>query len=74
VGMTEGGEPTIETIVEGDTVREVLSYVQYEPEKLTDRLRRQVEAAERKERLTPDEGRQLLDFYAIGLDGYTYLE
>jgi arginine decarboxylase len=74
VGMTEGGEPTIETIVEGDTVREVLSYVQYQPEKLTDMLRKQVEAAEKKDRLTPEEGRQLLDFYAIGLDGYTYLE
>jgi arginine decarboxylase len=74
VSMSEGGEPTIDTVVEGDTVREVLSYVQYEPEKLTDRLRKQVEAAQKKDRLTPEEGRQLLDFYAIGLDGYTYLE
>jgi arginine decarboxylase len=74
VGMDENGEPVLETIVEGDTVREVLSYVQFKPEELAERLRWQVEAAQRKQRLSSEEARQLLEFYDTGLDGYTYLE
>ena len=65
-------EPT--EIVPGDTVREVLGYVNFRPEALEDRLRRDIEAALRAERLTVAEGRSLLQAYREGLQGYTYLE
>jgi arginine decarboxylase len=74
VELDADGQTRIKTIVEGDTVQEVLSYVQFQPEKLSELLRKQVEASVAKQRLTASEGEQLLDFYATGLQGYTYLE
>ena len=74
IGFDEDGEWTIEELVPGDTVREVLTYVQYDPERLTEALRLDVEEAVRRKRLTVKEGRQLQRFYQHGLDGYTYLE
>lgn len=74
IGFDQDGDWSIDEVVPGDTVREVLSYVQYEPEKLVDSLRRDIEQAVRRKLLTVREGRQLLRFYQHGLDGYTYLE
>ena len=74
IGFDEDGEWAIEEVVPGDTVREVLSYVQYEPERLERMVRQDVERAVRRKQLTVQEGRQLLHFYQHGLDGYTYLE
>ena len=58
----------------GDTVTEVLNYVQYSAEKLTDRMRKDVEKAVKHSRITATEARQFLRFYETGLEGYTYLE
>ncbi len=72
--LDEEEEWAIDELVPGDTVREVLSYVQFEPDRLLESMRRDVEQAVRRKRLTVAEGRQLLHFYGHGLDGYTYLE
>ncbi|HVJ83669.1 MAG TPA: biosynthetic arginine decarboxylase [Planctomycetia bacterium] len=74
VSLDDDGKPVIDCIVEGDTVREVLSYVQFQPEELAQRLKRQVQAAQDADRVTPEEAKQLMAFYEAGLDGYTYLE
>lgn len=74
VSLEEDGTPNVETVVKGDTVTEVLNYVQYSAEKLTDRVRKDVERAVRQGKLTVAESRQLLRFYESGLEGYTYLE
>jgi len=74
VSLEEDGTPNVETVVKGDTVTEVLNYVQYSAEKLTDRVRKDVERAVRQGRLTVAESRQFLRFYESGLEGYTYLE
>jgi arginine decarboxylase len=63
----------IEHVVEGDTVTEVLRYVQYERDQLLSGLRRAVEDAITAERLTPEEGRLLVANYVRGLEAYTYL-
>ena len=56
-------------------MREVLHYVQYSAEKLTDRMRKDVERAVRHgQDHGAGEPRQFLRFYENGLDGYTYLE
>ena len=68
------GRWRIETLVEGETVREVLSYVQFEPENMRRQLRHDVEAAIEAERLTPREGASLRRFFDESLQGYTYLE
>ena len=58
----------------GDAVREVLSYVQYEPERLRQEIRRECERAVRDNRLSVAESQSLTKAYEGGLAGYTYLE
>jgi arginine decarboxylase len=74
VKIESDGTPSIEEIVRGDTVREVLSYVQFNADALVDRLRKQVETAVREKKLTLEESTQLLRYYETGMSGYTYLE
>ena len=61
-------------MIKGDTVREVLDYVEFDPETLVRKLRQDVELAVRDGRLTYEESGRLLEFYEDGLQGYTYLE
>jgi len=74
VSLDEDGEVMIDDFIKGDTVREVLAYVQYSAEELTGRLRKDVEKAVRTGKISLAESRQMLRFYESGLDGYTYLE
>jgi arginine decarboxylase len=74
VSLDENGEVVLETVVQGDTVREVLNYVQYNLQTLVDQFRRDVELAVREQRLGYEEAGRLLKFYEEGLQGYTYLE
>jgi arginine decarboxylase len=64
----------LEEVVEGDTVREVLSFVQYNPDAIRRTLRKEVEAALAAKRLTLEEAVSMRRFLDEGLDGYTYLE
>ncbi|HVU62428.1 MAG TPA: biosynthetic arginine decarboxylase [Phycisphaerales bacterium] len=70
----EGGNWSIDEVVEGDTVKEVLQYVQFDTEDMCENVRKDVERAIKLNRLTVAEGKSLLMFYEQGLDGYTYLE
>jgi len=69
----DGDDYRVEHVVEGDSVSEVLSYVQYSKEDLVSRVRRAVEAALREKRLTMAESGRLLRRYEEALEGYTYL-
>jgi arginine decarboxylase len=61
-------------VVYGDTVTEVLQYVDYQRDDLIARVRDQAERAIRSKRLTREEAKQLMKIYEEGLSGYTYLE
>jgi arginine decarboxylase len=74
VSLDDAGDVVLETVVQGDTVREVLNYVQYNVQSLLDTFRRDVERAVREQRLGYEEAGKLLKFYEDGLHGYTYLE
>ena len=74
ISIDENGEWEIEEVIEGDTVEEVLRYVQYDVEDLKRAMRLDIEAACKQGRLTVSEGKSLLKFYDDGLEGYTYLE
>lgn len=74
VRLSDDGRPYVETVVKGDSVREVLQYVQFSAEELLTLLRQQVEQALRRDRITVEEAGMLLHFYESGLDSYTYLE
>ena len=73
VSLDEAGAVEIKEIVEGDTVREVLGYVQYEPDELRRKFTKAIEAAVRKSKLTLDEARTRRRFYERGLNESTYL-
>jgi len=68
-----GDDYSVEHVVEGDSVAEVLSYMQYSKDDLTSRVRRSMEAALRDKRLTVAESGRLMKRYEEGLAGYTYL-
>jgi arginine decarboxylase len=69
----DGDDYRVEHVVEGDSVAEVLSYVQYSKDDLMSRVRRAVELALRDKRITPAESGRLMRRYEEGLEGYTYL-
>lgn len=64
----------IEQIIDGETVAEVLDYVQYNPKKMVRSLETWVTASMKSGVITPEEGREFLSNYRSGLYGYTYLE
>jgi len=74
VHLEPDGTPNVDTVIKGDTVSEVLHYVQYSSEILMNRIRKDVERAVRGGTISIQESREFLGFYEHGLDGYTYLE
>ena len=68
----EGGY-TLEHVVEGDRVEDVLEYVQYERKALGEQVRRTTERALREGRMSIEEATRLRGRYAQGLEGSTYL-
>ncbi len=74
VSLDDDGEINLDAVIKGDTVREVLAYVQYSADELIAKLRKDVERAVRSGKISLNESRQMLRFYESGLEGYTYLE
>jgi len=74
VSLDEKGDVILDAVIRGDTVREVLDYVQFNAKALFEQFRRDVEAALREGRIGYEESGRLLRFYEDGLNGYTYLE
>src|SRR5580704_16052407 len=74
VSLDENGEIELNDVVKGDTVREVLHYVQYSADKLINSMRKDVERAVRAGKITLEDARQLVHFYESGMEGYTYME
>ncbi len=58
----------------GDSISDVLSYVEYQPQKLLEQLRKTAEQAVRRERITLAQRQEILESYAASLRGYTYYE
>ncbi|HLG99249.1 MAG TPA: biosynthetic arginine decarboxylase [Bryobacteraceae bacterium] len=74
VSLGDNGDVILDTVIRGDTVREVLDYVQFSAKTLLEEFRRDVEAALREGKIGYEESGRLLRFYEDGLNGYTYLE
>ena len=64
----------IDQIIEGETVADVLDYVQFSHKRLVRNVETWVTASMKAGRITPEEGREFLSNYRSGLYGYTYLE
>jgi arginine decarboxylase len=74
VSLDEDGKVVLDAVIKGDTVREVLDYVEFDAGTLMNRLRGDVERAVRDGRMELEQSGRLLRFYENGLQGYTYLE
>ena len=68
------GKYNIDQIFDGETVEEVLEYVQYNPKKLVRQLEQWVTKSVKLGKISLDEGKEFLSNYRSGLYGYTYLE
>ena len=64
----------IDQAIDGETVADVLDYVQYSPKKLVRNVEGWVTASMKAGKITPEEGRNFISTYRSGLYGYTYLE
>ena len=73
VSVTDKGY-SINQVIDGETVAEVLDYVQYNPKKLVRTLETWVTKSVKEGRISLEEGKEFLANYRSGLYGYTYLE
>ena len=58
----------------GDSIADVLSYVEYQPQQLLEQFRRTAERAVRNGRIEPAQRQHLLESFNASLRGYTYFE
>ena len=64
----------IEKIIDGESVADVLQYVQYNPKKMVRTVETWVTSSVKQGTITVEEGKEFLSNYRSGLYGYTYLE
>ncbi|MCF0189036.1 MAG: arginine decarboxylase, partial [Bacteroidaceae bacterium] len=65
---------TIDQFIDGETIADVLEYVQYDPKNLVRRLEIWVSRAIKAGKITEAEGKEFISNFRAGLYGYTYLE
>ncbi|KAF1074186.1 Biosynthetic arginine decarboxylase [Halodesulfovibrio sp. MK-HDV] len=74
VRMYEDGSYEFVREIEGDTVGELLEYVEYDQRRIMEDLRSMAEQSVREGRITAAERFELLQAFYAGLRGYTYFE
>jgi arginine decarboxylase len=74
VSLDDKGNVVLDAVIKGDTVREVLDYVEFKADDLVQKFRADVESAVRDGLLDYTQAGRFLQFYEEGLQGYTYLE
>ena len=60
--------------LEGDSVADVLSYVEYDPKRMIQRIRQLAENAVRADAITAKDRRRIMEAFENGMRGYTYFE
>lgn len=74
VSLHQDGSYDFSGELEGDTVGDVLSYVEYDPKRLLMKFRKIAETAVKEGRISPFERKKVMQAYEAGLRGYTYFE
>ena len=74
IRVHEDGSLSFVRELEGDSVADVLSYVEYEPKNMTKQFRAVAEQAVRENLISPQERREIMNTYEEGLRGYPYFE
>jgi arginine decarboxylase len=74
ITVNEDGRYTVDHVVQGDSVTEVLSYLDYSRAEMVEKMRKATELSILKGTINHSEARLLIKNYEEGLSGYTYLE
>lgn len=74
IRVSEDGSYTFVREIEGDSVADVLSYVEYNPKSMTRMFRATAENAVREDLISPQERHEIMVMYEEGLRGYPYFE
>ena len=74
VRIDENGSFAFVRELGGDSIADVLSYVEYQPQQLLEQFRRTAERAVRRGQIAPSERQNLLELFSASLRGYTYYE
>jgi arginine decarboxylase len=72
VKVDKNGDIEFSQEIMGDSVADVLSYVEYDPKELIQRMRKLAEKSVLEGRIQPNERKLILESYEAGLRGYTY--
>ncbi len=73
ITVNDDGGYDIQQVIDGETIAEVLSYVQYDSKKLVRTMESWVTSSVKADKITAKEGKEFLAIYRSGLYGYTYL-
>ncbi len=73
IRLTDNGY-SVSDVIKGDTVAEVLTYVQYDAEKMIERVRKQAERTHSEGRMTLEQMRMFMQHYEEAMRSYTYLK
>jgi arginine decarboxylase len=68
----EDGELSFAAEIAGDSISDVLSYVEYDPKDLAVQFRELAERAVKQRKISATERREIMDAYDSALRGYTY--
>ena len=74
VRITKDGQYELTSETQGDTVEDVLSYVEFDVHEIRRKLRKAAEEAVQSDLITPKERKKIMTSFENGLDGYTYYE
>jgi len=74
ISMLDDGNYSIDKLIHGDKVEDVLGFMDYGRPMLVNRFRKALERSARAKRITLKESAEFLKAYERGLEGYTYLE
>ncbi len=74
VRIQEDGSYEFVNEIQGDSVEDVLTYVEYDVKDMRDSFRQSAEAAVREGLITPAERKEIVNSYDAGMRGYTYYE
>ena len=74
IRVAEDGSYEYVREIRGDSVADILSYVEYDPRRILEDLRSTAELAVRQGRITPSERFAVMQAFEDGLRGYTYFE
>ncbi|MGE5479164.1 MAG: biosynthetic arginine decarboxylase [Chloroflexota bacterium] len=72
INLTEDGYE-IQKTIDGETIADVLDYVEYNPKQLVRTMEQWVSSAVKAGKISAEEGKEFLANYRSGLYGYTYL-